>query len=177
MQKFWSLIVYALVALCCITQTVSEGQAAEGGPRIESFRRIDETVTPGRNAPTKITMIGNRVLVPATLVHQGTKVDVQLLLDTGASETVISTQTADRLNVDLRTARRAQVRVVGGAVVDAHRVWLGRVTVGPHTRENAVVLVISHTGPATAYDGLLGMDVLRTLQYRVDLEKQIILWE
>jgi len=177
LQQLWSLIVYTLAALCCITQAVSDVYAAGEGSRNESWRRTDEAVTPGRRAPTKVTVVGNRVLVPVTLCYHGTRVDVQLLLDTGAAETVINTETADRLNVDLRTARRAQVRVVGGAVIDAHRVWLPRITVGPYIKENATILVIPHTGPTAGYDGLLGMDVLRTLRYMVDLKKQIILWE
>ena len=99
------------------------------------------------------------------------------MADTGASGTSINTEIADRLNVDLRTARRMHVKVVGGAVIEAHRVTLSRITVGPRTKENAAVLVIPHTGPAPAYDGLLGMDVLHSLKYMVDLKKQIILWE
>jgi predicted aspartyl protease len=67
--------------------------------------------------------------------------------------------------------------VVGGAVIEAHQVTLSRITVGPHTRENAAVLVIPHKGPAVKYDGLLGMDLLRGLKYSVDFEKQILLWE
>jgi hypothetical protein len=58
------------------------------------------------NAPTKVTVIGNSILVPVTLVYQGNQVDVQLLLDTGASGTVINTEIADRLNVNLSTARK-----------------------------------------------------------------------
>ena len=177
LQQLWSLIVYTLAALCCITQAVADVYAAGEGSRDESWQRTDEAVTPGRSAPTKVTVVGNRVLVPVTLVYQGNEVEVQLLLDTGASETIINNEIADQLNVDLRTARRAQVRVVGGAVIEAHRVWLPRITVGPHTKENVAVLVIPHTGPATVYDGLLGMNILRSLRYRVDLKNQIILWE
>ena len=120
---------------------------------------------------------GNSVLVPVTLVYQGNQVDVQLLLDTGASGTVINTEIADRLNVNLSTARKTRGRVVGGAVIEAYQITLSRITVGPHTKANAVIFVIQHKGPATKYDGLLGMDVLRGLKYIVDLEKQIITWE
>ncbi len=177
MQKLRSLIVYALVTLCCSTQIVSEVKAAEEGSGKENWRRMGETVIYGSNAPTKVTVVGNRVLVPVTLVYQGTQVDAQLLLDTGASGTVINTDIADRLNVDLSKARRTHVRVVGGAIIEAHRVTLSRLTVGPCIQEKIAVFVIPHTGPAAAYDGLLGMDVLGSLQYRVDLKKQLILWE
>jgi hypothetical protein len=106
LQKLRSLIVYMLVALCCVTYTVSESKAGEEASREESWQRIDETVIYRSNAPTKVTVIGNSILVPVTLVYQGNQVDVQLLLDTGASGTVINTEIADRLNVNLSTARK-----------------------------------------------------------------------
>jgi clan AA aspartic protease (TIGR02281 family) len=145
--------------------------------RKESWRRVGETVIYRGNAPTKVTVVENAVLVPATLVYQGTEVDVQLLLDTGASRTAVSTEVADRLNVNLTAARKARVQVVGGAVIEAQRVTLSRITVGPHTKKNAEILVIPHRGPPTKHDGLLGMDVLRGLKYNLDLERQIIIWE
>jgi predicted aspartyl protease len=177
LQKLWSLIVYLLVAVCCVTQTVSESKAGEETTREESWRRIDETVVYRSNAPTKVTVIGNAVLVPVTIAYQGNQIDVQFLLDTGASGTVINTEIADRLNVNLSTARKTRGRVVGGTVIEAHQITLSRITVGPHTKENAVIFVVRHQGPPTKYDGLLGMDVLRGLKYIVDLEKQIITWE
>jgi clan AA aspartic protease (TIGR02281 family) len=177
LQKLWSLIVYLLVALCCVTQTASESKAGQEPSREESWRRIDETVIYRSNAPTKVMVIGNSVLVPVTLLYQGNQVDVQLLLDTGASGTVINTEIADRLDVNLSTAKKTRGRVVGGAVIEAHQVTLRRITVGPHTKENVEIFIVRHKGPATKYDGLLGMDVLRDLKYIVDLEKQIITWQ
>ncbi len=164
-----------LVALCCVTQTVSE--AKEEGSEKESWHRTGETVIYMSNAPTKVTVIGNSVLVPVTISYQGNQVDAQLLLDTGATGTVINTEIADRLNINLSTARKTRARVVGGAFVEAYQVILNRIVVGPHAKENMAVFVIPYQGPRAKYDGLLGMDLLRGLRYNVDLEKQIILWE
>ena len=132
---------------------------------------------PQDNAVTKVTVIGNRVLVPVTLVYQDNEVDVQLVLDTGAGGTVIHKEIADLLHVDLSTERKTRSRVAGGAFIEGHEVNFSRITVGPHTKENAVIFVVRHEGPAAKYDGLLGMDVLGGLKYIVDLEKQVILWE
>jgi predicted aspartyl protease len=153
-----------LVAICCVTQTVSESTAGEEGSGKESWRRTGETIIYRSNAPTKVTVIGNSVLVPVTLVYQGNQVDVQLLLDTGAEGTVINTEVADRLNINLSTARKMRGRVVGGAVIEGHQATLSRITVGPHAKENTAVFVVPHKGPAAKYDGLLGMDVLRGLK-------------
>jgi clan AA aspartic protease (TIGR02281 family) len=177
LQKLWSLTFYILVVVWCVTQIVSESKAGEEGSGKKSWRRIDETVIYRGNAPTKVTVIGNSVLVPVALVSQNKQVDVQLMLDTGASGTVIHTEIADRLNMNLSTARKTRGRVVGGAVIEAHQVTLRRITFGPHTREDIVVFVVPHQGSAVKYDGLLGMDILRGLKYNVDFEKQVIIWE
>jgi predicted aspartyl protease len=172
LQELRSLIFFILVAACCVTQAVSESTAGE-----ESWRRTGETVIYRSNAPTKVTVLGDSVLVPVTLVYQSNPVDVQLLLDTGASGTLINTDVADRLNINLSTARKIRGRVVGGAIIEGHQVTLSRITVGPHIKENIAVSIVPHKGPAAPYDGLLGMDVLRGLKYSIDFEKQIIIWE
>jgi clan AA aspartic protease (TIGR02281 family) len=177
LQKLLRLIFYVLVAVCCVTQAVSKSTAGEEGSGKETWRRAGETVIYRSNAPTKVTVIGNSVLVPVTLVYQGNQVDVQLVLDTGATGTVIHGEIADRLNMDLSTARKIRAMVAGGAVIDGYQVTLSRLTVGPHAKENIAVFVVSHKGPSAKYDGLLGMDVLRGLKYSVDLEKQLILWD
>jgi len=177
LQKIYRLIGYVLVAVCCVTQTVPPVKATDEESEKESWRRVGETVLYRSSAPTKVTVIGNSVLIPVTLLYQGNEVDVQLLLDTGASRTVIHTEIADRLNVDLATARKARGTVVGGAVIEAYQVTLSRLTVGPRTKENIAVFVIPHKGPPARYDGLLGMDVLGDLKYTIDLERRIILWE
>jgi predicted aspartyl protease len=99
------------------------------------------------------------------------------VLDTGASKTTINADVADQLSINLGKEKKAQVRVVGGAVIEACVVRMNRLTVGPHTKRNWDVFVVPHKGPAAGYDGLLGMDVLRGLKYRVDFKKQLIIWE
>jgi len=69
------------------------------------------------------------------------------------------------------------MRVVGGAVIEAHVVRIKSLIVGPHTKRNPDIFVVPHKGFDAIYDGLLGMDVLRELKYKIDFEKQIIIWE
>jgi len=160
-----------------MVQSASESTAGSEPAGRDTWRRVDETVIYRSDAPTKVTVLGNAVIVPVTLVYQGNQVDVQLLLDTGASGTVINAEIADRLNINLSGARKARGQVVGGAVIEASQVTLSRITVGPHTKENAAVFVIAHKGPAAKYDGLLGLDILRGLKYQVDFDKQLIIWQ
>lgn len=148
---------------------------AQGGG--ENWKRMGETVVSGGDEPTKVRIRGNTVLVPVTFSYGGNEVDVHLVLDTGASRTTIVTDVADQLSISLSKERKARVQVVGGAVIEARVVRMNHLTVGPHTKRNADVFVIPHEGPAAGYDGLLGMDVLRGVKYRVDFKKQVIVWE
>ncbi len=167
--------------MCCVTHLVSESKAENGRGEQESqkdsWRRIGSSVIETNGDTTKITVVGGRVLVPATLVYKGNETDVLLLLDTGSSRTAISTEIADRLNINLTKARKVRAQVVGGAVIEAQQVRLTSITVGPHTKEKADILIIEHGGPPVNYDGLLGMDLLRGLKYTIDFEKHIMTWE
>jgi predicted aspartyl protease len=79
--------------------------------------------------------------------------------------------------MNLSKARKVRLQVVGGGVIEASVVKISSLTLGPHTKRNWDVVVVPHKGSAARYDGLLGMDVLRGLKYRVDFKKQVIVWE
>jgi predicted aspartyl protease len=153
------------------------GKRTETQGGSETWKRVGETVVSGGDEPTKVRIKGNTVLVPATLRYGGHEVDVHLVLDTGASKTTIHTEIADQLSMNLSKEKKAQVRVVGGAVIESRLVKISSLTVGPHTKRNWDVLVVPHAGSTARYDGLLGMDVLRGLKYKVDFKKEVIVWE
>lgn len=145
--------------------------------RKESWQLVGSSVIKTGTEATKIAVVRDAVLVPATLAYKGHEVNVLLLLDTGSSRTMVSTEIANRLNVDLTEARKRRIQVVGGALIEAQQVKLDYITVGPHTKKDAEILVVEHHGPPVKQAGLLGMDFLRGLKYNLDLEKQIIRWE
>ncbi len=170
----------AAVAASPMTESIRLAQSAKRGEAqggSENWKRTGETVVSGGDEPTKVQIRANRVLVPVTLVNGGNEVDAHLVLDTGAAATTIYTEVADRLTLDLSRARKARVQVVGGGVIDAGVVRIDSLTVGPHTKRNWNIVVVPHKCSAAGYDGLLGMDVLRSLKYRIDFKKQLIIWE
>ncbi len=126
---------------------------------------------------TKVTIIGNSVLVPVTLTHDYNEVDVRLVLDTGATRTTIHADIADKLSINLNETKKTKVMVAGGGIIDARIIRINSLTVGPHTSRDWIVFVVPHHAAAARYDGLLGMDILRELKYRIDFKRQIIVWE
>jgi clan AA aspartic protease (TIGR02281 family) len=129
------------------------------------------------NEQSKVIIKGNSVIVPTKIFYGTNDAEVKLLLDTGASKTMINTDVAERLSIKLDRARKTQVHVVGGATIDAYVVRVKSLTFGIHTKRNWDIVVVPHNGPAVEYEGLLGMDVLRGLKYRIDFKKNLIVWE
>jgi len=126
---------------------------------------------------TPVIIRGNSVLVPVTLTYGRNEVPAQLLLDTGATGTTIHTEIADRLSINMSRAKKLKGKVVGGGAIEAHMIRISSLKVGPHTFENHDIFIVPHEGPAAKFDGLLGMDLLRDLKFKLDFHDQTIIWE
>ena len=125
------------------------------------------------NNITRIILAGNRVLVPVKLRYVGNTVEVLLVLDTGSSITLISTEIAARLNI--YSTEKRKVQVVGGTLVEVVLARLSYISVEPYTKKDVLIGIIEDNGPLK-YDGLLGMDFLRGLKYHIDFENGVIRW-
>jgi len=130
-----------------------------------------------REKTTNIVIKGNSILVPVTIVYGSIELPVQLLLDTGASGTTINTEIADRLFINPDKAIKIKGIVVGGGTVDAAVIKISSLTVGPHIFRDRNIFIVPHKGSAAKFDGLLGMDVLKELKYKIDFQNRVILWE
>lgn len=128
-----------------------------------------------RGLKTKVMIKGNLVLVPVTLGYKEHKIEASLVLDTGASIVTLHQQIADRLHITER--EKAMTRVAGGEVLKSSVAKLGYIKVGPFKKTNLYAGIIKHEGPSVPYDGLLGMNFLRGLEYTVDFKKQVIKWK
>jgi predicted aspartyl protease len=125
---------------------------------------------------TKVIITGNHVLVPVTLEYKGRTVNAALVLDTGASVTMINTDIADQLGIEPSETVKGEGQVVGGTFVQAAFARLGYVNVGPHTKRNMIVSIIEEKGLRERRDGLLGLDFLRGMKYYVDFKNGVINW-
>jgi clan AA aspartic protease (TIGR02281 family) len=121
---------------------------------------------------TAVRVRKNQVFVPVQLTYRGNTVEAWLLLDTGASTTLISSSLANRLGIDQSSTQSSMARVADGAVVRVSQTRLDYMVVGPKQQNNPEIAIIS----ATVGDGLLGMSFLSDFSYRLDTNTHVIEW-
>lgn len=141
----------------------------------ESRRRELQRLQARQRMETKVQIQDNRIIVPVTVSNIGIDVAANLLLDTGASHTVLHRQVAEQLHII--TIAKGFAKTAGGQNILSELGKVDALKVGPVLMKDAQVIVFTHQGPPAGYDGLLGMNFLSRVQYNIDYERQVISWQ
>lgn len=134
----------------------------------KSIPTVSSRFAPSGSIIVPVHMSGPGIIVPVTLNQT---VDTHMALDTGATRTVLSPLTAERLGLN-RSGTRAIVETANGmvAVATAH---LDSAKVGDAEVENLLVVVHNFTSNPRL-GGLLGLDFLRHFNVSLDSKKQVL---
>jgi predicted aspartyl protease len=141
--------------------------------QIREFNREQERLT--ESLKTQVVIKGNQVFVPVVLGYRGNEIQAELLLDTGASIIILHREIADQLHI--KTSEKVEFMAVGGRTITTDITKLSYVALGPLKKKNLYVGVIDHDGPPVNYHGLLGMNFLSGLEYRIDMKESAIYWK
>lgn len=153
-----------------ILRELNDREAAERRERAERERLRALAAMESR-----VEIVNNQILVPATFIHQGREVATRLLLDTGASHTVLHRATVAPLN--LIRLGKGKSTVAGGHTVATELGKLDCMRVGPIEVREVHVTVIAFEGTPPPYGGLLGMDFLSQVEYTIDYANQVVRWK
>ncbi|WP_460101581.1 aspartyl protease family protein [Sessilibacter sp. MAH4] len=115
--------------------------------------------------------LNNHFLVPLTINRNSR---VSLLIDTGASLTVLSRHSFNRLNIANRVTflSTAQMNTAGG-IANADIYQVDKLTVGNFSVADAQIAVMD-LGDLGGSDGLLGMNFLGQFNFQIDTEDHIL---
>jgi hypothetical protein len=80
-------------------------------------------------------------------------------------------------DLQLPSGKSFQARVAGGSIVKSEKIRFRQITVGPFQQEEAYAMVIDLEGQTLPFDGMLGMDFLKSHPYRIDFQQEMITWE
>jgi predicted aspartyl protease len=126
-------------------------------------------------AETPVTIADNQILVPVIFINSGVETTVQLVMDTGATHTVLYRPVAAKLNV--LTLSKGQSKIAGGQLVQSEVGKVDSLRLGPVEARDFPVVIMPFEGSPQPYDGLLGMNFLRRVEYSIDYDKSVIRWK
>ncbi|WP_321531015.1 aspartyl protease family protein [uncultured Desulfuromonas sp.] len=124
---------------------------------------------------TPVKIYGNQVVVPVALHHRNKDITVHLVLDTGATITLLDRDAVDKLR--LKKWRSSTGHLANGTKVEIELARLDQLNVGPLQIEKLKVALIEREKRSRFADGLLGMDVLKHRAYHIDYRNKRLIWQ
>jgi predicted aspartyl protease len=137
---------------------------------VSNLPETESKVSAGGVVRVRVRVQRNQVVVPVTFTNGFTNVTGNLVMDTGATQTVISKRLARELRL-LSTGFGYGVGV--GGAVPAEAAMVDSMKVGTIGVKNVRVSILDFATDGF-YEGLLGFDFLQHFQLSVDREKQLL---
>lgn len=115
---------------------------------------------------------GRHYTVDVTMINGYDEVDFRLLIDTGASLTLLTPEAAARLGIVADHIERRQRLVTPGGLVDAPIYQIEALAVGQEIVWDLPIAIVPLGTEAGLIDGLIGMDFLGHFNFNIDQGNQ-----
>jgi len=137
-----------------------------------NVRKIESVASPSME--TKFVKQGNSILLPVIVGHNGKAIQVNMLLDTGCSITMLDAEISNALNVQ-------QEGIIESVIANGEKMISKKGTVdyfqvGPFRDSNFMVNTTQIMGNNKTQHGLLGMNFLEKHPFTIDHQRQFIRW-
>jgi hypothetical protein len=124
---------------------------------------------------TPVMIQGNRIMVPVEVAMGNRVAHLFLLLDTGATATVLHRQSL--MNLELPQGEKVQATIAGGRTLASEKIKFKYIEIGPFREKSIPAMVIDPQGPHQSFDGMLGMDFLKAHTHRIDYDNEMVIWD
>jgi len=168
-NKILSLLIFPFLTLSLIGCAVIEGVTNvtwEAAKLTGSAVKGAVHIAQGKQT-VRLKRVGNSLLTAAII---NKKAHVSLMIDTGASNVMLSKRTALKLGYNLATSRRVQAKLANGQTVAGRIIILKELRVGGARATNIPAIVLEQESGGN-YDGLLGMSFLNQFIFQIDSVK------
>ena len=123
---------------------------------------------------TKYIKQGNSILLPVVVGHNGKAIQVNMMLDTGCSTTLLDDEISNALNIQRKGA--IQTTIADGSTMISKTGQVDFLQVGPYKEIGFLVNTRPIMGNQKTQHGLLGMNFLEKHPFTIDHRRQMILW-
>lgn len=121
---------------------------------------------------TRVRVTDNRIYVPVTMKNNGRSSTMWMLLDTGCSITNIPYSQLNRINA--KYGRSMSLRIADGSTMSGREATIDLIQIGSQKERDFRVAGTKVAGSDNK--GLLGLDFLKKGPFKVDYDRQMLVW-
>lgn len=125
---------------------------------------------------TKVNIINNQIIVRVVLVNKGRKIAANMILDTGASSTILYPGLARKLGMNRNKVAAGYSKIADGSRVASYMTKIDYIQVDDSVLRNTEVVIMPSMSDLGA-EGLLGNSYLKYFHFMIDYNKQMVVWD
>ncbi|MCZ6875663.1 MAG: aspartyl protease family protein [bacterium] len=160
------------VAAAWLKEVDPNGKQAVQRERLRVYieRQLEQVA--GFESRVSLQRLGRHYTVDVTIINGYDEVDFRLMIDTGASLTLLTPEAAERLDIVVDAIERHQRLATPGGLVDAPLYQIEALVVGQEVVWDLPIAIVPLGIGGGLIDGLIGMDFLGKFDFKIDQDKQ-----